>query len=50
MRLLDLAKPADELGHEPPRNAVGQKEIDVLLLEHTQHLGSQRHGSVKSPG
>ena len=34
--LLDLAEPADEPSREPPRNAVGQQEVDVLLLEYTQ--------------
>ena len=49
-RLLDPAEPAHELGQQPPGNAVGQQEIDVLLLKHTQHLGSQRHGPVNSLG
>ena len=37
-RLLDLAEPADELGRQPPRNAVGEQEIDVFLLEDPQDL------------
>jgi hypothetical protein len=39
-RLLDLAEPADEQRREPARNAVGQQEIEVLLREQPQHLGS----------
>ena len=49
-RLLDLAEPADERRGQPPGDAVGQQEIEVLLLEHAQHLGSQRHGAVNSLG
>ena len=32
-RLLDLAEPAHELRGQPARNAVGEQEVDVLLLQ-----------------
>ena len=48
-RLLDLAEPADELRRQPPRNAVGQEEINVFLLEDPKDLRPHRHGIVKSP-
>ena len=46
--LLDPAEPAHEPGQQAPGDAVGQQEIDVFLLKHTQHLGSQCHGPVNS--
>ena len=42
-RLLDLAEPADELRRQPPRNAVGQQEVEVLLLRAGEDFGLQRH-------
>src|SRR5208282_20635 len=33
-RLFDTAEPADELGGEPARDAVGEQEIDIFLLQH----------------
>ncbi len=33
---------------QPARDPVGEQEIDVLLLEQAQDLGSERHGTVKS--
>jgi hypothetical protein len=45
-RLLDLAEPAHEAGEQLPRNAVGQQEIDVFLLQDAQHRGAHRHGPV----
>ena len=45
-RLLDLAEPADELRQQPPRDAVGQQEIEVLLLENRRDPGSDCHGPV----
>ena len=49
-RLLDAAEPADELRDQPARNAVGEQEIDVLLLQDAQKLGADRHGAVNSAG
>ena len=47
-RLFDAAEPADEPRSESARDAVGQEEIDVLLLEQAQQLGADRHGIVNS--
>ena len=49
-RLLDAAEPADELSRQPPRNAVGEQEINVLLLENSKDLSPHCHGTVKTPG
>src|SRR5579864_234534 len=48
--LLDLAEPADELGRQPPRNAVGEEEIDILLRQQAPDLRADRHGFVKRSG
>ena len=47
-RLLDLAEPSYELCRQTARNPIREQEIDVLLLEHTENLGTHRHGSVTS--
>ena len=47
-RLLDLAEPAHESRQQAARNAVGEQEIDVLLLRvHSQNRDADRHGAVR---
>ena len=40
-RLLDLAEPAHELRQQAPRDAVGQQEVDVLLLKDLGDRGAE---------
>ena len=47
-RLLDLAEPAHEPGRQPPRNAVGQQEIEVFLLEDLAISDADCHGIGKA--
>src|SRR6516165_9896996 len=49
-RLLDLAEPAHELRGQPAGDPVGEQEIEVLLRQHTQNLGAERHRAVTSFG
>src|SRR5262249_1412187 len=49
-RLLDPAEPAHELRDQAARNSVGQQEVEVLLRQQAQNLGSQRHRAVTSIG
>ena len=46
--LFDPAEPADELRRQPARNAVGQQEIDVFVLENLKNLSLDRHAPVKT--
>src|SRR5262249_4281227 len=47
-RLLDAAEPPHEPGRQAPRNAVGQQEVEVLLLQDVEDGGADRHAAVKS--
>jgi hypothetical protein len=49
-RLFDPTEPAHELRRQAARNAVGQQEVEVLLLENFQDLGLDRHVFVKTRG
>jgi hypothetical protein len=49
-RLLDAAEPAHEPGRQAAGNAVGQQEIEVILLQRVEDGGSHRHVTVKSMG
>ena len=50
-RLLDLAEPAHEPGQQPARDAVGQQEVEVLLLEHSAAIAdADCHDAVKLAG
>ncbi len=42
-RLLDPAEPADEPGREPSRDAVGQQEVEIFLLEHRGEARADGH-------
>jgi hypothetical protein len=44
--MLDAAQPADEQGQPAPRNAIGQQEVQVLVLDDTVYQGARRHRSV----
>jgi hypothetical protein len=45
-RLLDPAQPTHELREPAPRNAVGQEEIDVFLLDDAIDQGAGSHLNV----
>jgi hypothetical protein len=42
-RLLDPAEPADEARGQPPGDAVGEQEVDVLLHGDPRDRGAERH-------
>ena len=44
--MFDAAPPAHEARQQPPRNAVGEQKIDVLLLNQPRDQGSRGHLSV----
>ena len=46
-RLLDLAEPAHESRQQPPRDAIRQQEVKVLLAEYRHEHRANRHAAVK---
>jgi hypothetical protein len=48
--VLDLAEPAHEARHRRPRDAVGQQEIQILLLRETGDQAPDCHQSVSRIG
>jgi hypothetical protein len=48
--LLDLAEAAHDAREQPTGDAVGEQEVEILLLQQTQHLRAERHRAVTSLG
>ncbi len=46
-RTLDPAEPAEEARREPARNAIGQQEVDVFVLQDLREFGTKRHLRTK---
>src|SRR6185312_14162951 len=49
-RILDLAEPAHEPGQRRARDAVGQQEVEVLLLRQRGDQAPRCHDSVRWTG
>jgi glycosyltransferase involved in cell wall biosynthesis len=46
-RLFDRTDPAHRVRQQPARDAVGQQEVEILLLEETEERGAECHGAAE---